>query len=193
MLSRQQIRQQILTQREKLDIEFREKTAQIICDKIINLEIFQQSNSIAFYLPNKSELDPTALMHQALELNKSCFLPCLNPNQQNSLVFIKYNIGDKLILNRYNILEPIITIAKIIAPENLDLVIVPLVAFDDDNNRLGMGAGYYDRTFAFKRHAKINSKPYLLGIAYEFQKVASIEPNKFDVKMDEIINISIEI
>ena len=90
-------------------------------------------------------------------------------------------------MNRYNILEPELKNAELIAAENLDLVLVPLVAFDLSGNRLGMGAGFYDTTFSFLNNIKRPSKPYLLGLAYEWQKLATLEKENWDITLDAVI------
>ncbi len=69
----------------------------------------------------------------------------------------------------------------------MDLVLIPLVGFDADGNRLGMGAGFYDRTFAFLQQNKRPTKPYLLGIAYEIQKIDQIIAETWDVRLDGIV------
>jgi 5-formyltetrahydrofolate cyclo-ligase len=76
---------------------------------------------------------------------------------------------------------------KLIDPDQLDLVIVPLVAFDKSGNRLGKGGGYFDRTFEFLNEAPRPKKPFLCGIAYALQALPSIEPEPWDVKLNAVI------
>lgn len=192
MLSRQQIRAEILSQRKKLTAQFCKNAASIVCEKIIQSDFFLASHNIAFYLPINNELDPTLILQHAWQLNKNCYLPAVNHVTQNNLLFLKYQKNEQLILNKFKILEPILTKDKIIAADKLDLVIVPLVAFDNSFNRLGTGAGFYDRTFAFKRESKNFIKPFLCGIGYDLQNVTIhhktlLKPNEFDVKLDLVI------
>ena len=102
------------------------------------------------------------------------------------MLFLLHEKDDPLIKNRFGILEPLFDAKKILKPEELDLVIAPLVGFDENANRLGLGGGYYDQTFAFKKQQRQN-KPYLIGIAYEMQKLASLAVMDWDVPMDMII------
>ena len=74
-----------------------------------------------------------------------------------------------------------------IAARNLDLVIVPLLGFDQDCNRIGMGGGYYDRSFAFRRRFKHVKRPYLLGVAHEAQRVERIKAQPWDVSLDAVV------
>jgi len=104
------------------------------------------------------------------------------------MLFIKYEEGEQLIKNRLGILEPIFDAKKIIYPQKIDLVIVPLVGFDENANRLGNGGGYYDRTFIFKKQQP--NKPYLIGIGYECQKIPSLDIKDWDVPMDMIVTES---
>ena len=92
--------------------------------------------------------------------------------------------NDELILNKHQIPEPANKATRYIDPEKLDLVITPLVAFDTNNNRIGKGGGYYDRTFAFRRTTR---KPLLVGVAYELQRLPRIEANTWDIRLDQII------
>jgi 5-formyltetrahydrofolate cyclo-ligase len=101
------------------------------------------------------------------------------------LIFVKIDKKTQYKKNIYAIPEPIYTAKDIISSEDLDLVIMPLVATDKEGNRMGMGGGYYDRSFAFKKDKKTNY-PQLLGFAYDFQLISSIYPEPWDVPLDFI-------
>lgn len=182
MLDKQKLRQQISAKRAKLTPAFQQQAAKKVANSIINKDIYQKSQYIAAYIAVQGEVDPLPLMQHAWSANKICYLPILT--KERKLLFAKYEPNDPLINNRYNIPEP--QPDNLINPQDLDLVITPLVAFDKDNNRLGTGAGYYDRTFAFIKETK-NHKPYLIGIAYELQKVAELSPDPWDIPLDIIV------
>jgi 5-formyltetrahydrofolate cyclo-ligase len=182
MLEKQQLRQKIRTKRAQLTPEFRQQTANKIANIITKKYIYQKSKYIAAYIAVNGEVNPLPLMQHAWAENKTCYLPILT--KEHKLLFAKYETNDPLINNRYNIPEP--QPNNLIDPQDLDIVITPLVAFDKDNNRLGTGAGYYDRTFSFIKKSK-NHKPYLIGIAYEFQKVTVLSPDPWDVPLDLIV------
>ena len=175
------IRKDIIAKRQKLDLVYQRSLSLIIKSKIVSLPIFKQSKHIAIYISVRGEIDTLPITEEIWTHNKLCYLPVVAEN--NTLRFILYKKNDKLIPNQYKIPEPIPSTQKIIAPENLDLVIVPVVGFDKDCNRLGSGAGFYDRTFAFR---KTSTKPLLIGIAYELQKVP-LKPNCWDIPLDMII------
>jgi len=73
-----------------------------------------------------------------------------------------------------------------LAPQQLDLVLAPLVVFDENCNRIGMGGGFYDRSFAFRKDSQV-TKPVLIGVAHDFQKVQQIVPEDWDVRLDMIV------
>lgn len=100
------------------------------------------------------------------------------------LRFAPWRAGDPLVNNRYGIPEPDVDPASTLAPEALALVLVPLVGFDRSGNRLGMGGGYYDRSFAFRREAP--APPTLVGVAYGCQEVPALAREDWDVPLDAV-------
>lgn len=112
------------------------------------------------------------------QAHKKCYLPIVDP--QKKLIFSEYTPQTKLILNRYNILEPENSVK--IFPEKLDLVILPLVGFDKSGYRLGIGGGYYDRTFG-----NISKKPFLLGLGFEIQHLPQLPHDDWDVRLNGVL------
>ena len=94
--------------------------------------------------------------------------------------FKLWKIKEPLYVSKFGILEPENRKKEI----NPDLIIVPLVAFDDQLNRIGYGKGYYDRSL--RKIKKIKKKAVFLGMAYNFQKYKNIPTNKYDFKLDYI-------
>lgn len=184
MLSRSELRQQMRVRRQQLSPQGQNKMAEKIVDQVCNSPIFYQSTHISAYIAHAGEIDPAPILRLAWQLKKICYLPVMQTQKQ--LCFVKYESEDELIPNSYKILEPIIHPDKIIQPALLDLVLVPLVAFDRKGNRLGMGSGYFDVTFSFLKTAKRPTKPYLLGLAYEWQQCETISPEEWDIKLDAV-------
>ena len=145
---------------------------------------FQQNQNIACYASRDGEFDCTPIIKQIWHAQKNCYLPALSATQECSLEFNRYLRNDSVRLNKYKILESENT--EIILAEQLDIVLVPLVAFDSQGNRLGMGAGYYDRTFAFLLKKSVK-KPFLLGVAFECQQHESLPSDVWDVPLDAIL------
>ena len=181
------LRQQIREKRRALSDTEREHAAFLLCEKLASTRIFQQSKHIAFYLPNDGEMDLTLLIQHAWQLGKQCYLPVLAEPNTRRLWFIPYKANQKLKPNRFGIPEPVHNASSRLRKTlSLDLILMPLVAFDLQGHRVGMGGGFYDRTLAFLRLRKYWHKPNLLGIAYEFQKVEQIENNPWDVPLQAI-------
>ncbi|MCW9030662.1 MAG: 5-formyltetrahydrofolate cyclo-ligase [Gammaproteobacteria bacterium] len=181
------LRQQIREQRRALSDAEREDAAFLLCERIASSHVYQQSKHIAFYLPNDGEMDLRLLIEHAWQQGKYCYLPVLaEPNTQR-LWFIPYTAETKLKPNRFGIPEPIhphsLRIRKTLS---LDLILMPLVAFDEKGNRIGMGGGFYDRTLAFLRQRQYWHKPKLLGVAYDFQKQKQLQKNPWDIPLQTV-------
>jgi 5-formyltetrahydrofolate cyclo-ligase len=149
--------------------------------------IFLNSRHIALYLEEDGEIATDLILERARELKKRCYLPVLRPAPQQALWFAEYRPGDCLHNNRFGIAEPCIHKHRLIPPWGLDLIVLPLVAFDAEGNRLGMGAGYYDRTLAYLANRKFWLKPRLIGIAHELQKVPKIKREAWDIPLDGVV------
>ena len=181
------LRKQIRQQRCALSDSEREHAAFLLCERIASTRAFKQSKHIAFYLANDGEMELTLLIQHAWQQGKHVYLPVLaEPNTQR-LWFIPYTSESKLKNNRFGIPEPIHSRkTRLRKTLSLDLILMPLVAFDEQGNRVGMGGGFYDRTLAFLRQRKYWHKPNLLGVAYEFQKQKQLETNPWDIPLQSI-------
>ena len=164
------IRKELLTRRKK--IIDKEKKSTVIVDKIINLDIYKKSKIVAIYHSMPDEVDTIKLIKDALE-NKTILLPKVFGNK---MIFIKINKDTKYIKSTMGIMEPI---GKEYSG-NIDLIIVPGVAFDVNLNRLGFGKGYYDKYLSDKNIYKI-------GICFEEQMVSVLPIDNYDIKMNLII------
>jgi len=183
---KQSLRQSYLLQRKQLTAERQQEKALELIKTIAPLAEFLKSQHIAAYWPIQSEINPLPLIELALKMKKSCYLPALDPLNEAQLCFVQYRPGDRLVLNRFGILEPIPTLKNVIATSLLELVWVPVVAFDAKGQRLGMGGGHYDRSFSFLKQSPKPLGPHLLGIAYEMQQVEALPVDSWDVPLDAI-------
>jgi 5-formyltetrahydrofolate cyclo-ligase len=122
-------------------------------------------------------------LHEALAAHKTCYLPILT--KEGLLQFGTYQANTPLIKNKYEIDEPQTT--QFLPAPQLDAVLLPLVAFDNQGNRLGMGKGYYDKTFAFKTKG---TPPILIGVAHDCQKADNIPTDSWDISLDFILTES---
>ena len=153
-----------------------------IAQQLSRLPAFCNSRRIAFYLANDGEIDPYLAMGIAEAAGKECFLPILHPLKQNRLYFARHRQGDKLTTNRFGINEPQLRGAYIVPPLGLDLILLPLVAFDHNGNRLGMGGGFYDRTLARQQNFT-----RIIGLAQSCQETDSIDHQPWDVPLQAVV------
>mgnify|MGYP001805942608 CR=1 FL=1 len=125
---------------------------------------------------------------------KRFYLPVLSPLKKRQtggqLWFARYRVGDRLRPNRFGISEPIGRGRHLIQPRRLDLMILPLVGFDAQGHRLGMGGGFYDRTLAYRQRHSQWRRPRLIGVAHECQRLDQLEPRPWDVRLDAILTES---
>lgn len=183
----QTLRKQIRQQRRALNETDREHAAFSLCERISSSRLFQKSKHIAFYLSNDGEMDLSLLIEHAWQQGKQCYLPVLAEPNTQQLWFIPYTKETKLKNNRFGIPEPVHSHkTRLKKTLSLDLILMPLVAFDIQGNRVGMGGGFYDRSLAFLKQRRNWHKPNLLGIAYEFQKQETIKTSPWDVPLQGI-------
>ena len=184
MTDRQSLRRTLRARRRALTPQQQLAAARILCRRLQHQPLFRRSRHIAFYLPNDGELDPRPLMQLAWKMNKHCYLPVLQPFHQR-LYFIRHNATAALRSNRFGIPEPVLRLHTLKAPL-LDLVLLPLVGFDAHGGRIGMGGGFYDRSFAFKKLSK-SAKPFMLGLAHSCQQVDKLDCAAWDIPLDAIV------
>lgn len=180
------IRKLIRAQRKALSDDEQLQHSAALCDILIKQKDYRNSQHIACYLANDGEIDPFLLIEHAWFANKDIYLPVLSPIK-DSLYFAPYDISSEFKLNRFNIAEPICHPSDWVKANQLDLILLPLVAFDLAGNRIGMGGGFYDRTLGYLQHRKHWRKPTLLGLAHELQKVDSLQQQNWDIPLNGII------
>ncbi|MGH8352643.1 MAG: 5-formyltetrahydrofolate cyclo-ligase [Pseudomonas sp.] len=149
--------------------------------------LFRRARHLALYLPNDSEIDPRGLLAEAQRRGKTTYLPVLNPWPHTHMVFQRVEPGEKLKPNRFGIPEPRVNRTRQRKVWALDLVLLPLVGFDDTGGRLGMGGGFYDRSLAYRALRKKWHKPTLLGLAHECQKVDRLTLASWDVPLQATV------
>ncbi len=182
-----QLRQKLRKQRKSLGLKAQQQAAEKVAEKVIQLPEFINNQHIAYYLAQEGELNPAVIINAAQQSNKQLYLPVLNRQNEKALTFYAYHLNEPLQENRYGIPEPVINKKPAVATETIDLVLMPLVSFDSKCNRIGRGAGYYDRTFAFLNINPRPKKPILIGLAYEFQKADVINSEPWDIALDAVI------
>jgi len=137
---------------------------------------------VAIYWPADGEINLAPLVERSWNMGKTLYLPVLSGPRRGLLRFARYTRQCRLIKNRYGIPEPSLAGGQRLLAAQLDLLIMPLVAMDEQGNRIGMGGGYYDQTL--QNIAARALQPALIGVGYQFQLIENIEPQPWDVTLN---------
>lgn len=183
MLSHDELRQRNRKQRAELDSTALANAASELAQRLIALPEYQQARRVAAYFAVNGEIGLEPLIENALAAGKQVYLPNL---EQQALRFSPYFLQQKMRINRFRLPEPDVDDDEMLRPDELDLVLAPLVVFDPAGNRIGMGGGFYDRSFSFRNQPGME-KPLLIGVAHELQRVERIIPQEWDVRLDMVV------
>lgn len=178
------LRKELRKRRRALSAAQQKTAARYLYRRLVTSPLFRFSQRIAFTMAADGEIDPSLLLATAQGRGKECYLPVLNVVGEPRLRFKRWRKGEALHRNFYGIAEP--RRGRYCPPRALSLVLMPLVGFDAGANRIGMGKGYYDRTFAFRRHSA-RRRPVLLGLAHECQRVEKLEVEAWDLPLDGVV------
>jgi len=173
--------------RQNLGKNMNDYLAAQFAQHFLQTSLFKTSRRIACYLPNDGELNLQFVIQRIWQMNKTCYIPVVNKLNRKQLSFSQYNNDTQLKDNKYGIPEPEISPRNTLKAHNMDLILIPLVAFDRFGNRLGMGGGFYDRTLAFLDKRETWLKPKIYGVAYEFQQVDNIEIDTWDIPLHGVL------
>ena len=179
------LRKRMRASRHRLRPAQQRAAAQRLCHCVLASCSFRAARRIALYIAADGEIDPAPICRAAWRRGKQVFLPVLHPLHRDRMIFTRYRESDHLLPNRFGILEPS-SLRHRVAPWQLDLVLVPLVAFDAAGNRLGMGGGFYDRSFAVVQALHWPRRPTLCGLAHRLQQVAALPVNSWDVPLARV-------
>lgn len=193
ILSKDIIRKHMLAKRKALDVIYMQSAAGALVEKLLSY-IPNNSSIIAGYSPIRNEMDVRPAMIALVNRGHALCLPVISDEPSphlkegrvrgdGGLQFHHWHPDDPLVLGSYGIEIP--TKGQAATP---DMVLVPLVAFDAQGNRLGYGAGYYDRTINTLRHVKKHVK--IIGIAYSLQQIDHIAAEPHDEQLDMVITES---
>ena len=181
--TRDTLRSSLREKRHGLSTEQQMAASLALFNMLGNQDFFRVAQRIAFYQVADGEIDPRMLLDLALSEGKSCFLPVIQQDNPEFVSFAPYDANTELVPNKWSIAEP--PASEVISPTNFDVVFVPLVAFSKDCFRMGMGQGFYDRTFSFKIFNR-RSSPMLVGLAHECQLIDSFPVESWDVRLDAV-------
>jgi 5-formyltetrahydrofolate cyclo-ligase len=183
MTSRSDIRRSMRAGRRAVASRQRRAAGLALMHAATRLPMWRWARRVAIYRPADGEIDTTPLAREARRHGKELYLPVVDGHK---LRFRRWQPRQGMARNRFGIPEPPRS-----APECptrwLDLVVMPLVAFDGAGNRLGMGGGFYDHTLAFRHRHPRWRHPRLVGAAFALQQVAALPTRPWDVPLDAVI------
>jgi 5-formyltetrahydrofolate cyclo-ligase len=174
------IRDKIKAQRNALSANSVIDASIDISRRLWNVPALSRARRIACYFPVGHEVDCRYFISTAWEYGRTVLLPVLNGPE---LMFSVYDPNTTFLRNQHDIPEPNEKKTQQIKPQYIDVVLAPLVAFDATGNRVGMGGGYYDRSFRFMRNRTTWQHPKIIGVAYNLQKVPKIKACSWDIPL----------
>lgn len=175
------LRQEILAKRRQLTAKESAQAGLSILKTIMQMNVFKRTVNVASYISLSGELCTQDMNEYFMTRHHLC-LPYMVTGQKGKMDFYSFKKGDELVENRFHILEPKNQPENLVLEDKIDVIVVPLVAFDNKGNRMGMGGGYYDRMLK-----KVRKDCLVIGVAYEFQLVDELLVEEWDMPMDIVI------
>ncbi len=183
LFDRQDIRNHVRHLRRALSDEQQQQAAELAAEHALNFAPIRQANTLALFLSVDGELNTRPLIAKLWQQKKQVYLPVLHPFARGQLMFLRYDENTELQPNRLRIPEPPLDVRHLLPLSELDVMLMPLVAFDADGNRLGMGGGFYDRTLQNWQQYQMQ----LIGFAHDCQQVEQLPVAQWDVPLSAMI------
>ena len=180
---RNQLRQQIRKTRANLTALQQQQAEDSITQQALALIEAQNAQHIALYFSFDGEISTEKLIKTLWAQDKYVYLPVLHPFNPNHLLFLRYLPDTPMLKNKFGIWEPKLNVQNVLPLDELDILFTPLVAFDKQGNRLGMGGGFYDRTL--QHWQKSSFIP--VGLAHQCQQVEQLPTEAWDVPLHRIL------
>ena len=182
---RQQLRRTLRARRRSLSPAAQRQASRRLRRHMRRELYLHQARHIGVYLANDGELDALPALSGLDRARRRLYLPVLPRHGGAVLHFVHWRPGEPLVRNRFGIGEPRLRCRRQVPLWRLDVLLLPLVAFDDGGARLGMGGGFYDRALATL--ARRPARPRLTGVAHGFQRVARLPTADWDQPVDNVI------
>jgi len=184
MNTKASLREQISLKRKSLSEKERLESGESLLKLWKSIEGLYRTKKIALYWPVNGEISTNTLISYLLKDGSKCFLPIIAQDKENNMLeFAPFEVDSPLTNNRFDISEP--STSTRVDLNELDIIFLPCVCFDSKGNRIGMGGGFYDKTFA--KLKQLNLVFYTVGFAYDDQKQNKLPVEKFDYKLDFVL------
>ncbi len=178
---RRHLRQELKAKRSQLSVAEKMAAAEEVATHILN-HLPTSGGTLAAYWASNGEV-PLHILQLRLPENWIWCLPVVQPNRE--LLFAPWRAGDDLTTNQYGIPEPTLANSSCLTPNELSAVIIPMLGYTRKGQRLGMGGGYYDKSFSFRKNQL--APPQLIGVAYSCQEMDALDTQTWDINMDTIV------
>jgi 5-formyltetrahydrofolate cyclo-ligase len=182
---RQSLRKTFRERRKTLSSQEQSQSAEQLVAQFQQHTLYNDAQKIALYLTHDGELNTQNLIQHLWKNNKAVYLPVLHPFSRGHLLFLRYQASTPMQHNRFHILEPVLDCSAVCPLRELDVLFTPLVAFDNNGNRLGMGGGFYDRTLA-RLNSEQSSSPKIVGLAHNIQKTENLPVEAWDIPLSYV-------
>lgn len=151
--------------------------------RLLALPELANAKHVAAFRTFGSEIATQPLIEALWHSGRWVYLPVLHPFSPGNLLFMRYTPHSKLVINRMQIAEPALDVRHVLPLEQLDTMITPLLGFDNQGNRIGMGGGYYDRTLSHWRQYAFTP----VGLALDCQQVPAIPVESWDIPLPLLV------
>lgn len=179
---KKEIRHQVLKKRDNLTAEERIRLSRKICNNLLGLEEFKKAKVVHFFLTTRSEVMTEEAVRRSLSMGKDVVVPVVDRKQRCIMLSRLTDYDNELMIMHHGIHEPKPEFIRHVDLKEVDLMVLPGVAFEKSGHRLGYGAGYYDRLLESEQ-----TRPVLAALAFELQIVDRIPVGGHDVKVDIIV------
>lgn len=185
---KQVIRKSMLSRREQLPADLRAIYSAAIAERLLQLPEYRQADTVLGYMNFGAEFSSELWVEQALADGKRLALPKVNRHTNHLDLYWVEDMENQLAAGLWGIREPVVErCERLTAPDEVEFVLLPGVAFTRDGARLGYGGGYYDKLLAHLNHAGGALRPMLVAAAFALQVVERLPQEANDVKVDWII------
>lgn len=203
------LRKQLRARRAAVTAAERHAAGRQLARLALHHRLLARHRRIGFYMPSKNEIDVLPLLRVALRMGVSCYLPVVPARAlvsagRHKLWFTRLGgkakrldrppaawVNNRWVKNRYGIPEYLPRAARRVRARQLDLLFMPLLGFDSQGWRIGMGGGYYDASLAHLRESQTRRqhwrRPHLIGVAFSVQEIERAPNDPWDVRLDGIL------
>ncbi len=183
--NKQQLRTKLKQQRRQLTHKQQQQASLQVIKKLKSVPNYQFAKRVALYINAYGELPTTPIIKDLQQRQRACFVPVIDPVRPHCMRFMRLMPNTQLKTHQLGMQQPIFNYKHCVPAFSIGLILTPLVGFNTQRQRLGMGGGFYDRAFAKASKARL---PTSIGLAYEWQKCVALPTEKWDNPLNYIVS-----